>query len=67
MVLAETCLSELIQAHFKSDACEIAVIVFIHTHSRNGNYNPQLPVILVEGALFPSNQDWKRFQNLSLS
>ncbi|WP_097356002.1 transposase zinc-binding domain-containing protein [Candidatus Enterovibrio escicola] len=30
MILAESCLSELIQVHFKSDACEIVVIVFIH-------------------------------------
>ncbi|PCS21521.1 hypothetical protein BTN49_3061 [Candidatus Enterovibrio escicola] len=37
MILAEACLSEFIQAHFKTDVCEITVIVFIHTHSRNGN------------------------------
>ncbi|WP_223866608.1 transposase zinc-binding domain-containing protein [Candidatus Enterovibrio escicola] len=55
LVLAEACLLELIQAHFKTDACKIAVIVFIHTHSYNGNYNPHLPVILAEGAFFPSN------------
>ncbi|PCS22625.1 hypothetical protein BTN49_1851 [Candidatus Enterovibrio escicola] len=29
MVLAEACLLELIQAHFKTDACEITVSVFI--------------------------------------
>ncbi|WP_097355790.1 transposase zinc-binding domain-containing protein [Candidatus Enterovibrio escicola] len=37
MILTEACLSELIQAHFKTDACETAVIIFIHTHCRNGN------------------------------
>ncbi|WP_190320025.1 transposase [Candidatus Enterovibrio escicola] len=66
MVLAEACLSELILAHFKTDECEIAIIVFIHTHSRNGNYNPHLHVILAKGAFFPSNEDWKGFQYLSL-
>ncbi|WP_158523749.1 hypothetical protein [Candidatus Enterovibrio escicola] len=55
MVLAEACLSELIQAYFKTDAYKIAVIVFIHTHSRNGNYNPYLHVMLTEGAFFSSN------------
>ncbi|WP_150137461.1 transposase [Candidatus Enterovibrio escicola] len=33
----------------------MVVIVFIHTYSGNGNYNPHLHVILVEGAFFPSN------------
>ncbi|WP_146679369.1 transposase [Candidatus Enterovibrio escicola] len=61
MVLVEACLSELIQAHFKTDVREIDVIVFIHTHSRDDNYNPHLHVILVKGAFFPSNQDWKGF------
>ncbi|WP_223866381.1 transposase [Candidatus Enterovibrio escicola] len=27
----------------------------MHTYSGNGNYNPHLHVILVEGAFFPSN------------
>nr|WP_150138446.1 hypothetical protein [Candidatus Enterovibrio escacola] len=67
MVLAEACLSELIKAHFKTDACEIAVIVFIHIHSRNSSYNPHLHVILAEGAFFPLNLDWKWLQHLSLS
>ncbi len=67
VILAKACLSKLIQAHFKSDACEIAAIIFIHTHSCNGNYNLHLHVILAEGAFFPSNQDWKWFQYLSLS
>ncbi|WP_369073716.1 transposase [Candidatus Enterovibrio escicola] len=31
------------------------VIFFIHIHSRNGNYNPHLHVILAGGAFFPSN------------
>ncbi|WP_190320466.1 hypothetical protein [Candidatus Enterovibrio escicola] len=55
MVLAKACLSKLIQAHFKTDACEISVIVFIHTHSRNDNYNLHLHVVLAEGVFFPSN------------
>ncbi len=55
MVLSEGCLSELIQAHFKTDACEIAVIVFIHIHSCNSNYNLHLHVILAKGAFFSSN------------
>ncbi|WP_190320043.1 hypothetical protein [Candidatus Enterovibrio escicola] len=38
MFLAEACLLEFIQAHFKIDACEITGIVFIQIHSRNGNY-----------------------------
>ena len=67
MVLSEACLSELIQTHFQNDECKIAVIVFIHTHGRNGSYNPHLHVILAEGAFFPFTQEWKRFQHLSLS
>ncbi|WP_150137683.1 hypothetical protein [Candidatus Enterovibrio escicola] len=55
MVLAEACLSKLIQTHCNTDACEITVIVFIHTHSRNGNYNPYSHVILAEGTFFTSN------------
>ncbi|WP_097355697.1 hypothetical protein [Candidatus Enterovibrio escicola] len=55
MVLAEACLSALIQANFKTDTYEIFVIFFIHIHSRNGNYNPHLHVILAGGAFFPSN------------
>ncbi|WP_394336656.1 hypothetical protein [Candidatus Enterovibrio escicola] len=27
----------------------------MHIHSRNGNYNPHLHVILAGGAFFPSN------------
>ncbi|PCS21240.1 hypothetical protein BTN49_3128 [Candidatus Enterovibrio escicola] len=67
MVLEEACLLDLIQAHFKTDECESAVIVFIHTHSPNGNYNLHLHVILAEGAFFSSNQDWKGFKHLLLS
>ncbi|WP_190321996.1 hypothetical protein [Candidatus Enterovibrio escicola] len=38
MLLAEACLSEFIQAHFKIDSCEITGMVFIQTYSCNGNY-----------------------------
>ncbi|WP_150138837.1 transposase zinc-binding domain-containing protein [Candidatus Enterovibrio escicola] len=55
MVLSEACLSKLMQAHFKSNVCKIAGIVFIHTNICNGNYNPHSNVILAEGALFSSN------------
>ena len=64
--LSEACLSELIQTHFQSDGCKIAVIVFIHIHGRNGSYDLHLHVILAEGVFFPSTQEWKRFQHLSL-
>jgi hypothetical protein len=66
MALAEACLSELIQEHFKNKDYKVALIVFIHTNGRNGSYNPHLHVILAEGALLPRTQEWKPFKHLSL-
>ncbi|MGK0374968.1 MAG: hypothetical protein ACJA2E_001440 [Arenicella sp.] len=67
MGVASACLTELIQAHFKNPDCKIAVIFFLHTNGRNGQYNPHLHVILGEGAFLPDAEQWKTFTHLSLS
>ncbi|MFT7389637.1 MAG: hypothetical protein ACI8VC_002906 [Candidatus Endobugula sp.] len=67
MGLAEPCLTELIQAHFKNSSYKIALTVFLHTNGRNGSYNPHLHVILAEGALLPGAKHWRTFKHLSLS
>ena len=36
-----------IQGQFKDTDYTVALIVFIHTHGRNGSYNPHLHIILV--------------------
>ena len=40
MKLAQDCLEELIQNKFVCDSLKTECIVFIHTHGRNGSYNP---------------------------
>ncbi|MFT7389762.1 MAG: hypothetical protein ACI8VC_003034 [Candidatus Endobugula sp.] len=67
MGLAEPCMTELIQAHFKSSSYKIALIVFLHANGRNGSYNPHLHLMLAEGALFPEAKEWRTFKHLSLS
>ena len=47
MMLAQACLTEVIQGQFKDTDDKLALIVFLHTHGRNGSYNPHLHVILV--------------------
>lgn len=66
MGLAQACFEELIQKRFNNNGYKIATIAFIHTHGRNGNYNPHLHVILAEGAFDPTHSEWKPFQHLSL-
>ena len=46
MVLAQACLTEVIQGQFKDTDYKVALIVFLHTHGRNGRYDTHLHVIL---------------------
>lgn len=66
MGISHVCLEELIQGMFKNTDYKIAPIVFIHTHGRNGSYNPHLHVILAEGAFHPQTTEWKSFRSLPL-
>ena len=43
------CLKSVVNQMYHSDDYEIAAIVFIHTHSRNGEYKPHLHILLGEG------------------
>ena len=67
MVLAQACLTALIQGQFKDTDYKVALIVFLHTHGRNGRYNPHLHVILAEGAFHPRKKEWKAFKHLPLA
>ncbi len=67
MALAQACFEEVIQTRFKNKDCKVASIVFIHTHGRNGSYNPHLHVILAEGAFDPKTSEWLTFRHLALS
>jgi len=59
--------TELIQGQFKDTDYKVALIVFLHTHGRNGRYNPHLHVILAEGAFHPRKKEWKAFKHLPLA
>ena len=67
MQLAQDCLEALIQNKFGSGTLKTGCIVFIHTHGRNGSYNPHLHVILAEGGLNEQTGQWLRFKSLSLA
>ena len=67
MMLAQACLTEVIQGQFKETDYKLALIVFLHTHGRNGSYNPHLHVILAEGAFHPLKKEWKAFKQLPLA
>ena len=67
MMLAHACLTEVIQGQFKDTDYKLALIVFLHTHGRNGRYNPHLHVILAEGAFQPLKKEWKAFKHLPLA
>ena len=67
MSLAQDCLEELIQNKFNSKLLKTGCIVFIHTHGRNGSYNPHLHVILAEGGFNEKTAQWRRFSFLSLA
>ena len=43
------------------------MIVFLHTHGRNGSYHPHLHVILAEEACYPLKKEWKAFNHLPLT
>ena len=45
------CLKSVVNQMYHSENYEIAAIVFIHTHSRNGEYKPHLHILLGEGGL----------------
>ena len=66
-MLAQACLTEVIQSQFKETDYKLALIVFLHTHGRNGSYNPHLHVILAEGAFHPLKKEWKAFKQLPLA
>jgi hypothetical protein len=61
------CLVEVFQIMFKKKNIKIAVIPVIHTHSRNGDYNPHNHVILGEGALDIDNEQWIKLKRMDLS
>ncbi|MDA0911088.1 MAG: transposase, partial [Proteobacteria bacterium] len=67
MKAAHLCIREVICKHFKSWNYDISCIVFIHTHGRNGIYNPHLHILLGEGAMELSNHDWKEFKYIDMN
>lgn len=67
MKAAHLCLRDVICKQFKSLNYEIACIVFIHTHGRDGNYNPHLHVLLAEGAMELSSKSWKEFRYIDMN
>ena len=54
MNVDQACLAAFIQQLFHCYAIKTMNIVFIHTHGRNGSYNPHLHIFLAEGI---SNQE----------
>ncbi|WP_446446852.1 transposase, partial [Shewanella sp. 1180_01] len=40
--------------------------MFIHTHGRNGSYNPHLHILLGEGGLNPETNQWLPINYLPL-
>ena len=66
-MLAQACLTEVIQGQFKETDYKLALIVFLHIHGGNGSYNPHLHVILAEGAFHPLKKEWKAFKQLPLA
>ena len=61
MMLAQQCLEEMIHTKFGCKSLKIATIVFIHTHGRNGCYNPHLHIILGEGGFNSQKSQWLQF------
>lgn len=67
MQAAHLCIREVICKHFKSWNYDISCIVFIHTHGRNGIYNPHLHILLGEGAMELSKHEWKEFKYIDMN
>ena len=67
MSVGHACLESLIQQLLQCDTVKIASIVFIHTHGRNGGYNPHLHILLAEGGLNPKTNKWHPITYLTLS
>jgi hypothetical protein len=67
MSVGHACLEALIQDLLRCNTLKIASIVFIHTHGRNGSYNPHLHILLGEGGLNPMTNQWLPISYLPLS
>lgn len=67
MCLAHPCLKAVIQKFYGINSCEIACIVFIHTNSRNGGYNPHLHIIIGEGTFNIETEKWRPFSFIPMS
>jgi hypothetical protein len=66
MALGQACLEEVVHVMYSNTVYKIACVVFIHTHGRNGVYNPHLHLILGEGALDPKTETWKQFSYIPM-
>ncbi|NGZ65359.1 hypothetical protein G6Z96_20130 [Vibrio aestuarianus subsp. cardii] len=66
MSVGHACLEALIQDLLRCNTLKIASIVFIHTHGRNGSYNPHLHILLGEGGLNPETNQWLPINYLPL-
>ena len=61
------CLKSVVNKMYYSENYEIAAIVFIHTHSRNGEYKPHLHILLGEGGLHLRHESWRPFQYIPMN
>lgn len=66
MNLSHNCLLQVIREYLLNDNIKIACITFIHTHGRDGKYNPHLHIILGEGAYSVISKEWLTFNHLPL-
>lgn len=67
MKLSYDFLLDFIRTYFHNDRIDIACITFIHTHGRDGKYNPHLHIILGEGAYDKFSNMWMTFKHLPLN
>lgn len=67
MSVGHECLEALIKDLLGCNNLKIASIVFIHTHGRNGSYNPHLHILLGEGGLNTDTNQWSTINYLPLS
>lgn len=67
MQVGYACLKSVINQMYHSENYEIAAIVFIHTHSRNGEYKPHLHILLGEGGLNLKHESWRPFKYIPMS
>lgn len=66
MNLSHTCLLDVIQEYLLNPHIKIACITFIHTHGRDGKYNPHLHIILGERVYSLASKEWLTFNRLPL-